>query len=175
MCITHANLDAPWSGAASGARPRHVRVRVVSRFSALQKTGKNIEMAANASVFRFRLPYRSGAAVRLLPGSCPVPARFLPLQEPGRNRAGTGQEPGRSRAGAGQQPHGRTTPIRNLKTLTFVAISIFLPVFCSAEKRLTTRARTSAAGRQKRRQTTAPDKSHHFCAGASYHFLNAPF
>ena len=35
----------------SGARPRHVRVRVVSRFSALQKTCKNIEMAANASVF----------------------------------------------------------------------------------------------------------------------------
>jgi hypothetical protein len=29
------------------------RVRVVSRFSALQKTGKIIEMAANASVFRF--------------------------------------------------------------------------------------------------------------------------
>jgi len=28
---------------------------VVSRFSALQKTGKNIEMAAIASVFRFRI------------------------------------------------------------------------------------------------------------------------
>jgi hypothetical protein len=35
-----------WSGDVSGARPRHVRVRVVSRFSALQKTCKNtsIEM-----------------------------------------------------------------------------------------------------------------------------------
>ena len=69
-------------------------------------------------------------------------------QEPGRSRAGAGQEPaagqepGRNRAGAGQQPHGRTTPIRNLKTLAFAAISIFLPVFCSAEKRLTTRTRT---------------------------------
>ena len=38
-----------WSGDVSGARPRHVRVRVVNRFSALQTTGKNIEMAANAS------------------------------------------------------------------------------------------------------------------------------
>ena len=47
-------------------------------FSAAKKTGKNIEMAANASVFTFQVPYRSGAAVRLLPGSCPVPARFLP-------------------------------------------------------------------------------------------------
>jgi hypothetical protein len=56
-----------------------------------------------------------------------------------------------------------------LKTLAFAAISIFLPVFCSAEKRLTTRTRVrAAAGRQKRRQTTAPDKSHHLCAGASY-------
>ena len=69
-------------------------------------------------------------------------------QEPGRSRAGTGQEPaagqepGRNRAGTGQQPHGRTTPIRNLKTLAFAAISIFLPVVCSAEKRLTTRTRT---------------------------------
>ena len=54
---------------------------VVSRFSALQKTDKNIEMAANASVFRFRLGVvRGGRAVaaRLLPGSCPVSARFLP-------------------------------------------------------------------------------------------------
>jgi len=78
-----------WSGAASGARPRHVRVRVVSRFSARQKLGKNIEMAANASVFRFRIgvvrPCGScPAPARLLPGSCPAagscpaPARLLP-------------------------------------------------------------------------------------------------
>jgi hypothetical protein len=31
---------ARWSGAASGARPRHVRVRMVSRFSALQTKGR---------------------------------------------------------------------------------------------------------------------------------------
>jgi hypothetical protein len=76
--ISGAICRVRWSGTASGARPRHVRVRVVSRFSALQKTGKIIEMAANASVFSFQVPYRCGAAVRLLPGSCPVPARFLP-------------------------------------------------------------------------------------------------
>jgi len=118
---------------------------------------------------------------RLLPGSCAGtarPRRFLPGrragtgQEPGRNRAGTGQEPGRNRAGtgrragtgqepgrnragAGQQPHGRTTPIRNLKTLAFAAISIFLPVVCSAEKRLTTRTRTCRG----RAPEAAPD--HH--------------
>jgi hypothetical protein len=67
-----------WSGDVSGggARPRHVRVRVVSRFSALQKTCiKILKMAANASVFQFMC--RSGAAVRLLPGCCPVAARLL--------------------------------------------------------------------------------------------------
>jgi hypothetical protein len=47
-----AIFQVRWSGAASGARPRYVRVRMVSRFSALQKTCKNIEMAANASVFQ---------------------------------------------------------------------------------------------------------------------------
>jgi hypothetical protein len=99
-------------------------------------------------------------------------------QEPGRNRAGTGQEPGTAagqepgsnRAGAGQQPHGRTTPIRNLKTLAFAAISIFLPVFCSAEKRLTTRTRTCRG----RAPEAAPDHRTRqiaplLCAGASYH------
>jgi len=64
-------------------------------------------------------------------------ARLLP---------GSGQEPpGRwavPAAGAGQEPHGRTTPIHNLKTLAFAAISIFWHAFCSAEKRLTTRSRT---------------------------------
>jgi hypothetical protein len=45
-------------------------------------------------------------------------------------------------AGAGQQPHGRTTPIQNLKTPAFAAISIFWHAFCSAEKWLTTRTRT---------------------------------
>jgi len=72
-------------------------------FSALQKTGKNIEMAASASVFRFRIgvvrpcgccprllpgscpvPARRLVPARFLPGSCPVPARFLP-----DGRAGT--------------------------------------------------------------------------------------
>jgi len=83
-----------WSGDVSGARPWHVRVRVVSRFSALQKTCKNIEMAANASVFQFCvgvvrpcgccpaparfLPGSFLPSGRFLPGSCPVPARFLP-------------------------------------------------------------------------------------------------
>ena len=33
-------LGARWSGAASGARPRHVRVRMASRFSALQTKGR---------------------------------------------------------------------------------------------------------------------------------------
>ena len=31
-----------------------------------------------ACIVSIIVPYRSGAAVRLLPGSCPVPARFLP-------------------------------------------------------------------------------------------------
>ena len=39
-------------------------------------------------------------------------------------------------------PRGRTTPTHNWKTLAFAAISIFLHVFCSAEKRLTIRTRT---------------------------------
>jgi hypothetical protein len=64
----------------------------------------------------------------------------------GRNRSAARQEPfGRwavPAAGAGQEPHGRTTPIQNLKTLAFAAISIFWHAFCSAEKRLTTRSRT---------------------------------
>ena len=75
-----AIFQVRWSGAASGARPRHVRVRVVSRFSALQKTCKNIEMAANASVFqlcvgvvrgrgnRVRLP-RAGAVTTACGGT----------------------------------------------------------------------------------------------------------
>jgi len=73
------------------------------RFSALQKTGKNIEMAANAKRFSGSVSEWCGRAVllpgscpRFLPGSCPaagscpVPARFLPLALPdGRRRAGT--------------------------------------------------------------------------------------
>jgi len=50
LCLLYSSgaiFRVRWSGAAFGARPRHVRVRVVSRFSALQKTGQNIEMAAN--------------------------------------------------------------------------------------------------------------------------------
>jgi len=85
-----------WSGAASGARPRHVRVRVVSRFSALQKRAKILkwrqmrafsgsvsEWCGRAVPARF-LPGSCPAPARLLPGSCPVPAqrpvpaRFLP-------------------------------------------------------------------------------------------------
>ena len=120
-------------------------------------------------------PDSDAAAGRLL-----RPARSPPAQEPpdreadpascrarpsGRNRAGTGlagtgqlqpaagQEPGRNRAGAGQQPHGRTTPTHNWKTLAFAAISIFLHVFCSAEKRLTTRTRTCRG----RAPETSPD------------------
>ena len=56
---------------------------------------------------------KSGAAVaaRLLRRNRPTEA--VPARPSGRNRAGTGQE-----------PHGRTTPIRNLKTLAFAAISI---------------------------------------------------
>ena len=35
-----AIFQVRWSGTASGARPRHVRVRMVSRFSALQTKGR---------------------------------------------------------------------------------------------------------------------------------------
>ena len=93
-----------WSGATSGARPRHVRVRVVNRFSALQTTGKNIfniqytilkwrqmrafsgsvsEWCGRAVAARLLpgscpVPARRPVPARFLPGSCPVPARFLP-------------------------------------------------------------------------------------------------
>jgi hypothetical protein len=121
--ISGAICRVRWSGDASGAWPRHVRVRVVSRFSALQKTGKNIEMAANASVFRFRIgvvrpcgycpaPARFLPGGRFLPGSCPVPAqrpvpaRFLPgscpvpAQGSGCAR-GCGRTGGRDGSGSG--------------------------------------------------------------------------
>jgi hypothetical protein len=69
-----------------------------------------------------------------------------PGSEPRRSRAGTGRwagsEPGRNRAGAGQQPHGRTTPTQNWETLALPPFQYCLHVFCSAEKRLTSRTRT---------------------------------
>ena len=81
-------------------------------------------------------------------------------------RAGTGQEPGRSRAATARPHHSDTEP-ENARICRH--FNIFARFLCSAEKRLTTRTRLrAAAGRQKRRQTTAPDKSHHLCAGASY-------
>ena len=74
----------------SGARPRHLRVRRVwlaaLSFSAA-KGVENIEMTANVSVFRLCFGVvrpcgccsylHSGRPVAFLPGSCPVPARFL--------------------------------------------------------------------------------------------------
>ena len=35
-----------WSGEVSGARPRHVRIGTVSRFSGLQRSPQNIKMVA---------------------------------------------------------------------------------------------------------------------------------
>ena len=95
-----------WSGGVSGARPRHVRLRVVSRFSALQKACQNIEMAANAGVFRFCI-----GVVRPC-GSCPAPAAGT-AQRPG----GSCPDPGRSRASYRLEaerflPRGQTVPAR---------------------------------------------------------------
>jgi hypothetical protein len=120
-----------WSGAASGARPRHVRVRVVSRFSALQYCKKRAKILKWRQMRAFSGSVSErGAAVRLLPGSCPVPpscpvparrpvparflpgscpvpaqrpvpARFLPLPD---GRAGQPPRSDGSCAGAGQQP-----------------------------------------------------------------------
>ena len=90
-----------WSGDVSGARPRHVRLRVVSRFSALQKACQNIEMAANASVFRFRI-----GVVRPC-GSCPAPARFLP-----DGRAVPASRPNGSCLAAKRFLPGRTVPAK---------------------------------------------------------------
>ena len=101
-----------WPGDVSGARPRHDPGHDRTGLCA-KKMCKNIEMAANASVFQLCVgvvrpwPERAVAA-RLLPGSCPVPAqrpvaaRLLPGFCPT-----AGQDPPRSGgscAGAGQQP-----------------------------------------------------------------------
>jgi len=98
---------------------------VVSRFSALQRACRNIEMTAKAE--RFQLLFRSGAAVRFLrpvparflPGSCPVSARFLPsgagscpvqdcpvpARQPGSIRLSVGWLLRRSRAATGRTSH----------------------------------------------------------------------
>jgi hypothetical protein len=52
---------ARWSGAASGARPRHVRVRMVSRFSALQTKGRAKILQWRHKCERFPILCRSGA------------------------------------------------------------------------------------------------------------------
>jgi hypothetical protein len=66
-----------WSGDDYGARPRHVRVRVVSRFSALQKACKRILIWRQMRAFFNSVSEWCGRAA-VLPGSCPAPARFLP-------------------------------------------------------------------------------------------------
>ena len=149
-----------WSGAASGARPRHVRVRVVSRFSALQKTGKNIEMAANASVFRFRI-----GVVRPC-GSCPAPARFLPGSCPA---AGSCPAPARLLPGSCPVPAQRPVPARFLHG----SRARFLPGSCPTAGQEPPRSGGSCAGAGQQ----PPHHSwvlHHPCADASYHpFLTA--
>ena len=99
-----------------------------------QEPGRNRAGAAQEPL----RPGRNRLAGTVRPGRNRLAAR----QEPFGREAGTARPSGRNRAGAGQEPHGRTTPIRNLKTLAFAAISIFWHAFCSAEKRLTTRSRT---------------------------------
>jgi hypothetical protein len=74
---------------------------VVSRFSALQKACQNIEMAANAGVFRFCI-----GVVRPC-GSCAVPARFLP-----DGRAVPASRPNGSCLAAKRFLPGRTVPAR---------------------------------------------------------------
>jgi hypothetical protein len=102
-----------WYVDVSGARPRHVRVRVVSHFSALQKACQNIEMAANAGVLRFCI-----GVVRPC-GCCPAPAAatFSGRAAAGRTPAGaapaTAWRRGSNRLEAGQQPpRGRTDAVR---------------------------------------------------------------
>ena len=109
-----------WSGDVSGARPQHLRVRVVSRFSAVQKTCKNIEMAANASVFQLcvgvvrpcgscPVPARFLPSGRFLPGSCPAPARSLPDGRAGA--ASVGRFLRRSRAATAAPLSGAAPPL----------------------------------------------------------------
>ena len=103
-----------WSDDVSGARPRHVRLRVVSRFSALQKACQNIEMAANASVFRLCI-----GVVRPC-GSCPAPAAGTAQRpggscpDPGRSRASSASRPNRRFLTAAERflPRGQTVPAR---------------------------------------------------------------
>ena len=99
-----------------------------------QEPGRNRAGAAQEPL----RPGRNRLAGTVRPGRNRLAAR----QEPFGREAGTARPSGRNRAGAGQEPHGRTTPIQNLKTPAFAAISIFWHAFCSAEKRLTTRSRT---------------------------------
>jgi len=111
-----------WSDDVSGARPRHVRLRVVSRFSALQKACQNIEMAANAGVFRFCI-----GVVRPC-GSCPAPARFLP-----DGRAVPASRPNGSCLAAKRFLPGRTVPAKRFlpgRSGSCAAPARFLPGSC---------------------------------------------
>ena len=91
----------------SGARPRHVRVRVVSRFSALQNTCRNIELRQMRAFSNYVSEWCGRAvAAQLLPGSCPIPARFLPssrLQLPGSCEPGSCPVPARRPGPAGSR------------------------------------------------------------------------
>ena len=103
-----------WSGDVSGARPRHVRVRVVSRFSALQKGAETLKCkwrqmqafsAGSVSEWCGRarlLCWAPAAATAQRPGGC----RPDPGRRRASNRVAAGQQPPRGGAATVSRPNG---------------------------------------------------------------------
>ena len=84
-----------WSDDVSGARPRHVRLRVVSRFSALQKRAK---------ILKWRQMRAFSGSVLEWCGRA-VPARLLP-QEPPSGRAVPARTPAGAAPATASRPNG---------------------------------------------------------------------
>ena len=102
-----------WSGDVSGARPRHVRLRVVSRFSALQKACQNIEWRQMRAFLGSVLEW-CGRAVpaRLLPQELPS-GRAVPARTPAEAAPATASRPNGSCLAAERfLPRGQTVPAR---------------------------------------------------------------
>jgi len=122
-----------WSGDVSGARLRHLQVRVVSRFSALQRACKNIYVLTWRQMRAFSFRFCNGV---VRPCGCcpapaaataqrPVPARFLAGSWP-VPVAGSWPVPGQFLAGSWPVPAQRPVPARFLPGSSCPAAGCFL-------------------------------------------------
>ena len=116
ICRRFVGTRVRWSGDVSGARPRHVRVRVVSRFSALQKGAETLKCK-----WRQMQAFSAGSVsewcgrARLLLGSCRS------------NRSAAGRLPAEPRQEARQQPRGGGTATASRRGSNCLEAERFLP------------------------------------------------